>query len=145
MASLKITELPTTSAALPDDILMSVQNTLNKQITVQNLFGNIPSQLGIGTVLKFNGTPEIVTSGQISLASSITHLNLQGNSVISLGVGTNGQIKIIVAVTEIGTSTATISANIFHTSIIFDNVGDTATLLYTGGSWVMIGGTATVI
>lgn len=145
MASLKISELPTTTGTLPDDLVMVVQNSLNKQIKVQDLFGNIPSTAGIGSLLKFNGTPEVISTGALSIATSVSHINLTGNNTLSLGVGSTGQIKILVATTSSGSFSNTINANIHHTSITFSKIGDSATLMYTGGKWAMIGGTAIVI
>lgn len=142
--SLKISEFPAATSILGTDLLNIVQNYLNKKITVSDFFSNIPVALGTSKYLKFTGTPEIVTNGVISNQTPISHLDLAnvGNSVLSLAAGEEGQVKVLVAISN---GTSVLSTGIRHTSITFSHIGATATMVFTGGLWTVIGGTCTVV
>lgn len=142
--SSKVSDLPIASNTTPSDVLYLVQGSVDKQLSILNLFANLSTPLGAG-VLSFPQTPEIITSGAVSLTIPVSQLSLNGNTTITLANGTPQQIKILVATATAGSSSATINANIFNTSITFSKAGDTAMLMYTGTAWAFIGGTARVI
>ena len=52
--------------------------------------------------------------------------------------GTNGQIKIITMITDGGNSVVTPAALAGYTTITFNDVGDSATLVFTNSMWVLL-------
>jgi len=58
----------------------------------------------------------------------------------------NGQIKVILTTAASGGTYYINRANIAgNANVQFDSIGDTATLMYQGDDWYMIGGTANVV
>lgn len=141
--SSKVTDLTPASSVGASDLLYLIQNSEDLSLSIQTLFSNIPVPVGMSNVLNFPGTIETVNAGALSLTSTVSHLSLNGNTSITLGAGSPQQIKIIVATATAGSSSATISANVYR-SITFHNVGDSAMLIYTGAGWAFLGGTATL-
>lgn len=143
MAAKKLSELPVSTGAQPLDTVVMIQNAQDKKITVKDLFGGIHTPLVTDSTVTLSGTPETVTSGAISLTTSISHLSLNNTNTITLGAGVQGQIKILIATSAFGTPVTTLSANILQ-AVIFTKVGHSAILIYSGGTWACIGGTAAV-
>jgi len=83
-------------------------------------------------------------AGAVDITSMITHIVTTGADALSLADGEEGQSKYIVMKTDAndGTLTPTNLGN--GTSITFDDVGDSAQLLFTNGAWHFMGGTATL-
>jgi len=110
-------------------------NPVNKKISVANVFNNIP------TYIALDDTVQVVDTGTeaVNVTSSISHLNTTaGAHAGALADGTNGQIKIITMITDGGNSVVTpTNANGFST-VTFADVGDTATLIFTGNKWNII-------
>jgi hypothetical protein len=79
----------------------------------------------------------------ISLSTLVTLLNTSsGTSDLTLGSGTAGQLKIISMHTAGNAATLdTTDGNLggVSTSIVFDAVGESVTLLYNGAKWVIVG------
>jgi hypothetical protein len=64
---------------------------------------------------------------------------------ITIPNGATGQIKILLTTVASGGS-YTLRSNVANNAnILFANVGDTATIIYTNSKWFMIGGTARVV
>lgn len=110
-------------------------NPVNKKISVANVFNNIP------TYIALDDTVQVVDTGTeaVNVTSSISHLNTTaGAHAGALADGTNGQIKIITMIADGGNSVVTpANANGFST-VTFADVGDTATLIFTGNKWNII-------
>jgi len=141
----KISELLSATTLIATDMMVLVQNSQTKKVTIDKLFSSgIPVPVNVKNKLHFGSTPEIVISGAVSLEIPVTHLHIAGNSTITLADGLQQQVKILVATVKT-VGAIVLSSNIAHTSITFDKVGSSATLMFTGGDWVFIGGTATVI
>ena len=90
------------------------------------------------------GTSDGTGTGVISLTTSVTHLTADaGNIHFDLANGTHeGQIKIVIckALTNSAASCTITPATYTATTIIFDAVGEAATLMWSNSQWNMIGG-----
>ena len=90
------------------------------------------------------GTSDGTGTGVISLTTSVTHLTADaGNIHFDLADGTQeGQIKIVIckALTNGAASCTITPATYTATTIIFNAVGEAATLMWSNSQWNMIGG-----
>jgi hypothetical protein len=149
MADSKVTAMnPATEANSADVLYLVKPNTspYDHKITIANLFGGIPVPVVLEDKLVMGGTPQSLSAGgAISIATSVTKISSpDANGTLTIADGVDGQIKIIIMQSNIGSHTMTINANIGHSSIVFNSAGDTATLMFMGTVWYFIGGTATV-
>lgn len=145
MAKLKISELTAATVTNPNDLLYLVQSNTSKSITVANFLADLTDPNLQGNI-KITGTPQTLSSGGIvDLTTPTTYLSIGGTPAdITIPNGANGQIKILLTTVHAGGS-YTLSSNVANNAnIVFNNVGDTATLMYNNAKWFMIGGTATV-
>ena len=88
-----------------------------------------------------NGVQTLTGSGStevISLTETVTQLITTGVQNFSLANGTEGQIKIITLKTDGGNATVTPASFLNGTSITFDDVGDTMTMLYQSTGWIVL-------
>lgn len=139
MADKKITALTDLGSGIASEDLLHViddpsGNPVNKKISVANFFNNVP------TFIALDDTVQVVDTGTeaVNVTSSISHIDtatVGGTHAGALANGTNGQIKIITMIADGGNSVVTpANANGFST-ITFADVGDTATLIFTGNKW----------
>ena len=145
MAKLKLSELTETTATNPGDLLYVVQSNTSKRIKVSNFLSDLDNPTLKGNIV-IGSTPETITSpGPIGLTTPISYLNIDGvGGVLTIPNGANGQAKILVTVAAAGgqyTLTTNVAGN---ATVQFNNIGDTATMLYTNANWFVIGGTANV-
>ncbi len=89
--------------------------------------------------------PQVLTgAGAVSLLNKTTHWVTTGANAGTLADGWEGQEKFIVMKTDGGDGTLT-PANLYNgTTITFNDVGDSAHVLFTNGQWTFIGGTASL-
>lgn len=93
----------------------------------------------------FGKTAQTLTdAGAVTLTESTTFLVTTTASAITLADGVENQKKYIVMKTDAGAATLTPSNFSNGTTIIFDDVGDSAELIFINGSWNFVGGSATV-
>jgi|TARA_B110000977_G_C10948241_1_gene443649 hypothetical protein len=139
MADKKITALTDLGNAIAAEDLLHViddpaGNPVNKKISVANVFNNIPTYIALDDTVHVVDT----TTEAVNVTASISHIDTTtaGSSHAgALADGTNGQIKIITMTSDGGDSVVTpANANGFST-ITFADVGDTATLIFTGNKW----------
>jgi len=82
-------------------------------------------------------------AGVIDIVSAITHIVSTGTDALSLADGAEGQWKSIVMKTDGGAATLTPTSPGNFSTLTFDDVGDSALLIFTNGKWIWMGGTAT--
>lgn len=145
MADSKLSELTSATSVGVSDVFYVVQSSTSKKVTAATLFANAANVTFKGNLNYDSTVQNLAAAGAIDLKKQITHLTADANGgVISIPAGTASQQKILVM---IGTSGGNyyINSNIAGSgNVIFDRIGDTATLLYTNSYWYVIGGTANV-
>ena len=107
------------------------------------------ASLSLGGWLGFTGTPDNLTGAAtgsktvIPLTTPVSHLTADGttNCHFSLADGTEGQVKILVAKSVPNSGTPTITPTNYDpgTTIVFNAVGESVTLLFTNARWQAIG------
>ena len=133
MADKKITALTDLGDSLASADLFHVVDDpsgtpINKKISAENVFNNIPSWLGLSqdsqAITEINGTS---STGSISLAD-----------------GSDGQIKTFINISSSGSNLQTITPTNLrgHTSVTLDAEGETVTLLFKNSQWNIIAGNA---
>lgn len=84
-------------------------------------------------------TQALSGAGAVSVNTAITEWTTTGADAGTLADGEEGQHKYIVMVVDGGNGTLTPSDLTGGTTITFDAVGDSVHLLFTGGSWTIMG------
>jgi len=115
---------------------------INKKITAEDVFNNVPTWLG------FNSSSQAITgdgstSTAITLTEPVTEVNATSAAApCTLADGANGQIKIILNVSTSGTNAVTITpANLRGGSTITLNaVGESVQCIFKNSNWNVIGG-----
>lgn len=89
----------------------------------------------------YNGSDLAVQDGNISLSTSVSYLETSGSTDYALGVGEEGQVKVLVMTADTGDAIVTVTNAGWPGSptIIFDNLGDAATLQYIDSKWYVVG------
>ena len=139
MADKKITALTAETAPADDDLAHLVTDVstsaTNKKITLANFFNKIPTWLGLAQTVQ-----TLTGAGAINLTSAITHVVTTGADALTLQNGAEGQIKIIIMKTDGGDGTLTPSSSAGnYSTILFQYVGDTVTLIYSNSAWHVLG------
>jgi hypothetical protein len=85
-------------------------------------------------------------AGAVAVTGSIHEITTTAADALTLADGTEGQILHVVMVTDGGDGTLT-PTNLAGTptTITFDAVGDAVTLLFTAGTWFVVGNNGAVI
>ena len=118
-----------TSISAADSTLVNINESVNVTGTLTSR-GNV---FGVQR-LTGSGSTEVV-----NLTDTVTLLITTGSSqAFSLANGVEGQIKILSMVTDGGSGTVTPASFVNGTSITFDDVEDTITLLYQSTGWVVL-------
>jgi hypothetical protein len=115
---------------------------INKKITAEDVFNNIPHWLGLvqtSQSLTTDGSTALV----IDVTSQTTEVNaLGGAATCSLADGAEGQTKIIINTASSGTEIVTITPTNLrgYTSCLLNAPGETVTLMFKNSSWNVIAG-----
>ena len=144
MADKKITALTALGTGIAGEDLFHVIDDpagtpVNKKITIDNVFGYIPSLIAL------NQTPQALSgAGAVNITTAITHVTTAaGASALTLTNTSvkNGMIKIITCVTAgggVSTLTITGAASSSFDVVLFDAVGESLTLINTNSTWVVL-------
>lgn len=149
MADSKVTAMTPATSVSSTDVLYLVKpstSPYDHKVTIANLFGGISVPVVLEDDLVLGGTAQTLSAGgAISISTLVTKITSpSGAGTLTIADGTEGQIKVIAMISNSGSHALTISANIGHSSIVFNSAGDTAILIFLGGNWYFLGGTATV-
>jgi len=91
----------------------------------------------------YGATAQTLTdAGAVTLTESTTFVVTTGAAAITLADGVENQHKLIVMKTDAGAATLTPTNLSNGTTIVFNDVGDSADLWFIDGSWNFVGGNA---
>lgn len=122
--------------------LTGTQTLTNKTLTAPTITG---ATIG-GTLSTIIGSVQaLAAAGAVNLTTAITTIASAGAIAITLADGANGQIKVISMITDGGDATLTVANLQGGTTIVFGDIGDTATLVFLGTKWAAIGLTGVTI
>ena len=137
MADKKITQLTDLGDALASVDLFHVVDDpsgtpINKKITAEDVFNNIPTWLGLNS-----SSQSITTDGSSSTAITLTEPVTEVDATSAAGTltmadGANGQIKTIINVATSGTSIITITPSNLrgYTNILLNAPGESVTCMF---------------
>ena len=152
MADKKITALTDLGDNLASVDLFHVvddpSNTpVNKKVTAEDVFNNIPSFLGLKQTSQ-SITADGSTATAIDVTSAITEINAtSATHTCAMADGVDGQVKIIIDTATSGTNAITITpANLRGgTTITLNASGESVTCLFKNSNWNVIASNGAVI
>ena len=113
---------------------------VNKKVTAEDVFNNIPSFLALKQTSQ-SITADGSTATAVDVTSAITEINAtSATHSCAMADGVDGQIKIIINTATSGTNAITITpANLRgYTTIVLDAPGETVTCLFKNSNWNVI-------
>ena len=147
MADKKITQLTDLGDGLASVDLFHVVDDpsgtpINKKITAEDVFNNIPTWLGLNS-----SSQSITTDGSSSTAITLTEPVTEVDATSAIGTltmadGANGQIKTIINVATSGTNVVTITPSNLrgYTNILLNAPGESVTCMFKNSNWNIIAG-----
>ena len=152
MADKKITQLTDLGDGLASVDLFHVVDDpsgtpINKKITAEDVFNNIPTWLGLNSTSQ-SMTGDGSTSAAIDVTSAVTEIDAtSATAPVTLADGSNGQLKIILNVSSSGTNAITITPSNLRggTTITLNAPGESVMCIFKNSNWNVIGGNGFVI
>lgn len=95
--------------------------------------------------LALTSRQDISGPGAVNVTSQTTAITTTGADAFTLADGTEGQTKFIYMVVDGGNATITPTNLLGFATITFDNVGDSVILIFSNGSWAVLGGNAAAL
>ena len=148
MADSKVSALTAATTIGGSDQFYLVQSSTSKSVTANEWYSSINNPIVKGNIIVGDTRQSLGAPGIISNTLPVTLLSVGGtDGVLTIHPGKeNGQIKVILTTAASGGTYYINRANIAgNANVQFDSIGDTATLMYQGDDWYMIGGTANVV
>jgi hypothetical protein len=147
MADKKVTALTDLGTALASADLFHVVDDptgtpINKKVSAENVFNNVPSWLGLKQAVQ-SITADGSTTTAVNVTTAITTINAtSATHTCALADGADGQIKTIINVSTSGTNAITITPTNLRggTTLTLNAVGETVLLLFKNSRWNVIGG-----
>jgi len=147
MADKKVTQLTDLGDGLAAVDLFHVVDDpsgtpINKKITAEDVFNNIPSWLGLNSTSQ-SITGDGSTSSAIDITSAVTEVNAtSGAAPTTLADGANGQIKTIINVSTGGSNAVNIVPSNLRggTTITLNAPGETVTCMFKNSNWNILAG-----
>jgi len=152
MADKKITALTDLGDALASvDLFHIIDNPsgtpINKKVTAEDVFNNIPSWIGLkDTAQTITGDGSSI--GVVEVTSSTTLVNATSAAApCTLADGSDGQVKIIINKSTGGTNAVTITPASFNggSTINIDAPGRSVMVMFKDSKWNVIGGNGQVV
>jgi len=115
---------------------------INKKITAEDVFNNIPTWLGMNSTSQAI-TGDGSTSTAIEITNPVTEVNAtSAGAPVTLADGANGQIKTIINVSTGGTNAVVITPSNLRggTTVTLNAPGETVTLMFKNSNWNVIAG-----
>ena len=152
MADKKITQLTDLGDGLASVDLFHVVDDpsgtpINKKITAEDVFNNIPTWVGLNSTSQAI-TGDGSTSTAVDVTSAVTEVDVtSANAPCTLADGANGQIKTIINVSTAGTNAVTITPTNLRggTTITLNAEGETVTCMFKNAKWNVIAGHGFVV
>ena len=147
MADKKVTQLTDLGDGLAAVDLFHVVDDpsgtpINKKITAEDVFNNVPSWLGLNSTSQAI-TGDGSTSTAIEITNAVTEVNAtSAGAPCTLADGANGQIKTIINVSTSGTNAVVITPSNLRggTTVTLNAPGETVQLMFKNSNWNVIGG-----
>ena len=119
---------------------------VNKKVTAEDVFNNIPSFLGLKQTSQAI-TADGSSTTAVDVTSAVTEINAtSATHTCAMADGSDGQIKIVINTSTSGTNAITITpTNFSNTSFVLNAVGETAVCIFKNSKWFIIGGNGVTI
>lgn len=119
----------------------ATQTLTNKTLTSPTITGGTLT----GTNVLTGSVQALTAAGAVNITTLVTTIASAGAIALTLADGAAGQIKVISMITDGGDATLTPTNMQGGTTITFNDVGDTVTLVFVGTKWAIIGNTGATV